>query len=174
MPFIDKLVDVEETYNDIIEQLSDPNLTDNRKIQDYMKKKSEIEPIVDEYKRLKNINKELEDIEELLSSESDEEMRELANSDKEILLKQKEESESSIQILFLPKDKNEGKNIIVEIRAGTGGDESALFVADLYRMYSRFIERQSLKMELLDESPTGLGGYKEIIFSVAGKEAYKF
>ena len=174
MSIIEKLVDVEANYNDIIEKLSDSNTTDNRKIQEYMKKKSEIEPIVEEYKRLKNIMKELEEIEEIISTENDEEMRELASSDKEILLGRKEESESNIQVLFLPKDKNEGKNIIVEIRAGTGGDESALFVADLYRMYCRFIERHSLKMELLDESPTGLGGYKEIIFTVIGKEAYKF
>ncbi len=174
MSIIDKLIAVETSYDDIVASLSDPDLTDNRKIQELMKKKSEIEDIVEEYKRLKNINKQLEETEELLASETDEEMLELANADKETLSTQKEELEAKIQILFLPKDKNEGKNIILEIRAGTGGDESALFVADLYRMYSRFIERQSLKIELMDESPTGLGGYKEIIFTVSGKEAYKF
>lgn len=174
MSIIDKLIAVETSYDDIVASLSDPDMTDNRKIQELMKKKSEIEDIVEEYKRLKAVNKQLEDTEELLAIETDEEMLEMANADKESLSKQKEELEAKIQILFLPKDKNEGKNIILEIRAGTGGDESALFVADLYRMYSRFIERQSLRMELMDESPTGLGGYKEIIFTVSGKEAYKF
>ncbi len=174
MSIIDKLIAVETSYDDIVANLSDPDLTDNRKIQELMKKKSEIEDIVEEYKRLKTINKQLEETEELLAIETDEEMLEMANADKQSLSQQKEELEAKIQILFLPKDKNEGKNIILEIRAGTGGDESALFVADLYRMYSRFIERQSLRMELMDESPTGLGGYKEVIFTVSGKEAYKF
>lgn len=173
MQILEKLETVEKNYNEIVSSLSDGSISDNRKIQELMKKKSEMEPIVEGYKNLTRVMKELKDIDEMIEIESDKEMKDLALADKEKLVLEQEQIENDIKLMFLPKDKNEGKNIIIEIRAGTGGEESALFVADLYRMYFRFIERNALKMEVLDENPTGLGGYKEVVFSVSGKEAYK-
>ena len=166
MSIIDKLSSVENTYNDIVDKLNDANIKDNRIIQDLMKKKSEIEDIVNEYKRLKIVLKELEDANEMLNnSDTDKELKNMALAEIEELNQKKENIINDLRLLLLPKDKNDGKNIIVEIRVGTGGDESALFVGDLFRMYSRFIERANFKMEIIDTSPTELGGYKEVIFS---------
>ena len=139
-----------------------------------MKKKSEIEDIVFEYKKLKEVLKHIEESEEIIkNSDSDKELKEMAISEIEELNQKKENILSNLRLLLLPKDKNEGKNIIIEIRVGTGGEESALFVGDLFRMYVRFIERANLKVEIIDSSPTELGGYKEVIFSVSGKDAYR-
>ena len=174
MSIIDKLSSVENTYNDIVDKLNDANIKDNRVIQDLMKKKSEIEDIVNEYKKLKTVLKEIEDANEMLNhSDTDKELKNMALLEIEELNQKKENIINDLRLLLLPKDKNDGKNIIVEIRVGTGGDESALFVGDLFRMYSRFIERANFKMEIIDISPTELGGYKEVIFSVSGKNAYR-
>ncbi|WP_157153657.1 peptide chain release factor 1 [Brachyspira murdochii] len=174
MSIIDKLSLVENTYEDIVQKLNDANIKDNRVIQDLMKKKSEIEDIVEEYRKLKTVLKEIDDSNEMINNpETDKDLKEMALSEIEELNQKKEDIINSLRLLLLPKDKNDGKNIIVEIRVGTGGDESALFVGDLFRMYSRFIERANLKMEIIDTSPTELGGYKEVIFSVSGKNAYR-
>lgn len=172
MSIIDKLSLVESGYNDAVEKLNNGNIKDNRVIQELMKKKSEIEDIVLEYRKLKEVLKHIEDSEDLLKS-ADKELKEMALIEIEELNRKKESIISGLRLLLLPKDKNEGKNIIIEIRAGTGGEESALFVGDLFRMYARFIERANLKMEIIDASPTELGGYKEVIFSVSGKDAYR-
>ncbi|PPS20925.1 peptide chain release factor 1 [Brachyspira murdochii] len=171
---IDKLSLVENTYEDIVQKLNDANIKDNRVIQDLMKKKSEIEDIVEEYRKLKTVLKEIDDSNEMINNpETDKDLKEMALAEIEELNQKKEDIINSLRLLLLPKDKNDGKNIIIEIRVGTGGDESALFVGDLFRMYSRFIERANLKMEIIDTSPTELGGYKEVIFSVSGKNAYR-
>ena len=172
MSIIDKLSAVENTYNDIVEKLNDANIKDNRVIQDLMKKKSEIEDVVAEYQKLKEVLKQIDDNKELIDGD-DKDLKEMALLEMDSLEEQKEKIINDLRLLLLPKDKNDGKNIIVEIRVGTGGDESALFVGDLFRMYSRFIEKSNLKMEIIDISPTELGGYKEVIFSVAGKDAYR-
>ena len=173
MSIIDKLALVENTYDDIVHKLNDANIKDNRVIQDLMKKKSEIEDIVEEYKKLKDILKQIEESNEMINNaETDKELKEMALLEVEELNLKKEKVINDLRLL-LPKDKNDGKNIIVEIRVGTGGEESALFVGDLFRMYTRFIERSNLKMEIIDTSPTELGGYKEVIFSVSGKDAYR-
>lgn len=174
MSIIDKLSLVENTYEDIVQKLNDANIKDNRVIQDLMKKKSEIEDIVEEYRKLKTVLKEIDDSNEMINNpETDKDLKEMALAEIEELNRKKEDIINSLKLLLLPKDKNDGKNIIIEIRVGTGGDESALFVGDLFRMYSRFIERANLKMEIIDTSPTELGGYKEVIFSVSGKNAYR-
>ncbi|PCG20950.1 peptide chain release factor 1 [Brachyspira sp. G79] len=174
MSIIDKLSLVENTYEDIVQKLNDANIKDNRVIQDLMKKKSEIEDIVEEYRKLKSVLKEIDESNEMVNNpETDKDLKEMALAEIEELNQKKEDIINSLRLLLLPKDKNDGKNIIVEIRVGTGGDESALFVGDLFRMYSRFIERANLKMEIIDTSPTELGGYKEVIFSVSGKNAYR-
>lgn len=173
MSMIDKLASVENIYEDIVQKLNDANIKDNRVIQELMKKKSEIEDAVFEYRKLKTLLKEIEDTDEIIKTETDKDLKEMAEVEKEDLIKKEESLVSSLRLLLLPKDKNDGKNIIMEIRVGTGGEESALFVGDLFRMYSRFIERSNLKMEIIDLSPTELGGYKEVIFSVIGKEAYR-
>ncbi|ADG72106.1 peptide chain release factor 1 [Brachyspira murdochii] len=174
MSIIDKLSLVENTYEDIVQKLNDANIKDNRVIQDLMKKKSEIEDIVEEYRKLKTVLKEIDDSNEMINNpETDKDLKEMALAEIEELNQKKEDIINSLRLLLLPKDKNDGKNIIIEIRVGTGGDESALFVGDLFRMYSRFIERANLKMEIIDTSPTELGGYKEVIFSVSGKNAYR-
>lgn len=174
MSIIDKLSLVENTYEDIVQKLNDANIKDNRVIQDLMKKNSEIEDIVEEYRKLKAVLKEIEESNEMINNpETDKDLKEMALAEIEELNQKKEDIINSLRLLLLPKDKNDGKNIIIEIRVGTGGDESALFVGDLFRMYSRFIERANLKMEIIDTSPTELGGYKEVIFSVSGKNAYR-
>lgn len=173
MSITERLASVEKNYDDIVEKLSDSNLKDNRLIQDYMKKKSEIEDIVFEYRKLKEVIKQTEEADEIIKNATDKDLKEMAEAEKEELLKQEEDMMISLRLMLLPKDKNEGKNIIVEIRAGTGGDESALFVGDLFRMYVRYIERANLKLEIIEESPTELGGYKEVIFTVIGKNAYR-
>ncbi len=172
MSIIDKLSAVENTYNDIVQKLNDANIKDNRVIQDLMKKKSEIEDVVFEYQKLKEVLKQIDDNKELIDGD-DKDLKEMALSEMDSLEEQKEKIINDLRLLLLPKDKNDRKNIIVEIRVGTGGDESALFVGDLFRMYTRFIERSNLKMEIIDISPTELGGYKEVIFSVSGKDAYR-
>ena len=174
MSIIDKLSLVEKTYEDIVQKLNDANIKDNRVIQDLMKKKSEIEDIVEEYKKLKVVLKEIDESNEMINNpDTDKELKDMALLEIEELNQKKEDIINGLRLLLLPKDKNDGKNIIVEIRVGTGGDESALFVGDLFRMYTRFIERTNLKMEIIDTSPTELGGYKEVIFSVSGKDAYR-
>lgn len=174
MSMIDKLASVENIYDDIVQKLNDANIKDNRVIQELMKKRSEIEDIVFEYRKLKIVLKEIEEADEIIKNEDNEkDLKDMAEAEKKELLEKKNGMIDNLRLLLLPKDKNDGKNIIIEIRVGTGGDESALFVGDLFRMYSRFIERANLKMEIIDLSPTELGGYKEVIFSVIGAYAYK-
>lgn len=171
---IDKLAQVEITYNEILEKLNSPETAkDNRAIQDLMKKKSEMDDVVLKYQELKKILKQIEETNSLIESETDKDLKDMAELEKKELLESQDQTVAELRLMLLPKDKNDGKNIIVEIRAGTGGDESALFVGDLFRMYSRFIERSQLKIEIIETSPTELGGYKEVIFTVIGKNAYK-
>lgn len=170
----DKLEALKHRYDSIVSSLSDPNIAkDNRKFQEIMREKSELEDVVTAYNRVIEIDKEIEEANEMLSSETDEEMREMAQSEKDELEKESTRILGDIRYMLIPKDKNAGKNIIVEIRAGTGGDESAIFAGDLFRMYCRFAENHSLKVEIMDSSETELGGYREVIFTVSGKDAYE-
>jgi len=136
------------------------------------KERSELEPLVEKHKELLKLEKEIDDLKEILQKESDEELKKIAKEELENLSSREEKIEKEILLLLLPKDEMASKNIIMEIRAGTGGEEAAIFAADLFRMYTRYAESKGWKYEILDFNQTGLGGYKEIIFSVKGKDVY--
>ncbi|NQU17721.1 MAG: peptide chain release factor 1 [Candidatus Saganbacteria bacterium] len=166
-----KLSKVEERYKELERSLSDPKvISDREKFQNYSKEFSELNDVILPYRELKNINKEIEETKNLLK---DKEMEELAKSELAVLQQKKEELNGKLEILLLPKDPNDDKNIIMEIRSGTGGDEAALFAGELLRMYMRFGEKNRWKIDFISTNATGLGGYKEAIFSIIGKGAYR-
>jgi len=143
--------------------------------QDYIKAakdRAELEPFVEKYNEMSRIEKEISDNEEILNSNEDEELKKMAKEDIERLNLKKKALEGEILRLLLPKDSMSSKNVIVEIRAGTGGEEAAIFAGDLFRMYTRYAENRRWKYEVLDFNDTGLGGYKEIVFSVKGRDVY--
>jgi peptide chain release factor 1 len=165
-----KALDLMRKYEEMGEKLA--NLSPGS--QEYIKiakERADLEPFVEVYNRIQNIEKQIAEHKEILAS-SDDELKQLAKEELPLLEEQKEKLEKEILLLLLPKDKLQGKNIIMEIRAGTGGDEAALFAADLFRMYSRYAEKKRWKIEVMDYSENELGGYKEIIFSVKGKDVY--
>jgi peptide chain release factor 1 len=165
----DKLDAIEARYdelNDLMASASPDQLAA------YGRELASIEEVVTLYRRYKNVRKELEDTEALLKAEQDDEMRELAKDELETLKGQLEQLDSEIKVALIPRDPNDEKNVIVEIRAGAGGDEAAIFAADLYRMYTRYAEGRRWGVELLSMSENGVHGYKEIIFEVKGRGAY--
>lgn len=137
-----------------------------------MKEQAELAPLVETYTQYKKTKKSIEENLELLEEERDEEMRELLKEDLAEAKKQMPELEKELKLLLLPKDPNDEKNVFVEIRAGAGGDEAALFAADLFRMYSRFAERNRWKSELISVNESGIGGMKEVVFMISGQGAY--
>ncbi|MEF3244737.1 MAG: peptide chain release factor 1 [Caldisericaceae bacterium] len=171
---IDKLEKTIERYDELSKLLSDSSVIAN---QDLFKKYSieykELEPIVNTYLEYKKVEKELEDLQELLNAE-DESLRELTEEEIEKLQYEKKEILNKIKLLLIPKDPYEGKNIIMEIRAGVGGEEAALFAKDLFKMYLGYADIMGFKTEILDSHETDLGGLKEVIFSISGKEVYKY
>jgi peptide chain release factor 1 len=170
---LDKAAAIERRYEELNELMSDPvTSTDPARLRDLAREQSEIAGIVDAYRALVAVSSELEQTRELAADESDPEMAALARSESEQLQAEREEREAQLQVLLLPKDPNDEKNVIVEIRAGTGGDEAALFAADLLRMYMRWAETHSYKAELMSQHETGIGGFKEVIFQVRGRGAY--
>lgn len=168
----DKLDFISEKYEELSQKVSDPEIINNQPVwQKYVKEMGEMEPIVKKYKEYRKAKDELAGAKEMLE-EGDEEMRELAKmeiSDLEELIAQQEED---LKVLLLPKDPNDDKNVILEVRAGTGGDEAALFGSDLLRMYTRYAERKGWKTELMEVNDTGLGGIKEAVMLIKGKGAY--
>lgn len=168
-----KLEVLEDKYRDLTEKISDPEIINDQKTwQKYMKEHSDLEVIVMKYREYKDVLSNIDASKEILQEESDEELRELAKMELSEMEEQVEPLESELKILLLPKDPNDDKNVIVEIRGGAGGDEAALFAGNLFRMYSRYAERRRWKMELLSASDTGVGGYKEVSFLIKGKGAY--
>ena len=169
---LDKLAEVEKRYEQLERLLSDPQfLNKQREYSKVAKERSELEEIVSCYREWRKIEQEIQENRELLN-EKDEAIRELAKEEVSVLRERKEELESRLKILILPKDPNDSKNVILEIRAGTGGEEAALFAASLLRMYSRYAESRGWRVEVMNSNPTGLGGFKEIIVLVEGKGAY--
>jgi peptide chain release factor 1 len=165
-----KLEKVEKRYRELEKLLSTPEIiSDREKFQAYSKELGDLRELFEKSQEYKKVIKELEDAKAL---SQDKEMKELAQSETEKLQVQKQKLEKEIEFLLIPKDPYDEKNIIMEIRAGTGGDEAALFAGSLLRMYLRYAERQAWKTELLTSSPTGLGGYKEVTFNLIGKGAY--
>ncbi|MGD9764570.1 MAG: peptide chain release factor 1 [Candidatus Binatia bacterium] len=169
---LDKLEDVERRYVDVEERLADPSVTGSRKdFARLAKERADLEPIVAAYRAWKNLTHDLEGHKQLLES-TDGDVRELAKAELPALRAQCEDLEQRLKILLLPKDPNDDRNVVLEVRAGTGGDEASLFAADLFRMYNRYAETQGWRVEVLSANATGLGGFKEIIALVAGQGAY--
>jgi peptide chain release factor 1 len=168
----DKLQEVEKRYLELEGLMSDPNLVGQQKEYSKLaKERSELEEIVTCFREWKKVERETQE-NRLLLEENDEAMRELAKEELNSLRERKERLEGRLKLLILPKDPNDSKNVIVEIRAGTGGEEAALFAAELYRMYSRYAESRNWRVEIMSSNPTGLGGFKEIILSIEGQGAY--
>jgi peptide chain release factor 1 len=169
----DKLKSVEIRYDDLNELLSDAKIiAQQSEYQKYAKEQSELTPIVKRFKDLKKIVQQLEDSKKILEEEKDPEMLEMAEEDLAQVTIEKQKAESDLKLLLLPKDPRDERNVIVEIRAGTGGEEAALFSTDLFRMYSRYAEEKKWQVEILSSNLTGKGGFKEVIFNITGKGVY--
>lgn len=167
------LEDIEKEYKDLNNELSQPKVIANHELfQKLAKRHSEIARLAQLYIEYKQIEQEILENEQLKKDEHDPELNEMINEELESLHEREDKLKNSIQELLNPEDPRNKKNIIVEIRAGAGGEEAALFVSDLYRMYSRFAERNHWKVEVLNSNPTGIGGLKEIIFGISGKNVY--
>ncbi len=171
---LEKLAFLEERYNDLGREISDPEIiNDQNKWRKLVKEHSDLEEVVIKYRQYKSAQEDLDGADEILrDKDSDEELKDLAKIEISELGEQINSIEEDLKILLLPKDPNDDKNVIVEIRAGAGGDEAGLFAADLFRMYMRYAENMGWKMEMLSANDTGLGGFKEVIFMIKGKGAY--
>ena len=169
----DKLEDILLHFEEIMNQLSEPDVaSDTNRFRKLMKEQSDLTPIVESYKEYKRAKQNIEDSLAMLEEESDEEMRELAKEELNESKANQEELEKKLKILLLPKDPNDDKNVIVEIRAGAGGDEAALFAAEVYRMYVHFAEGRRWKVETMECEEIGIGGMKNVTFMVSGQGAY--
>jgi peptide chain release factor 1 len=169
---LDKLADVEKRYHELEAMLVDPALIANRKeFVRLSRERSGMEEVIARYRDWKRVADEERDLGGLLE-DADPDLREMARAELPTLRERKAALEEQLKLLLVPKDPNDDRNVIVEIRAGTGGDEASLFAADLFRMYSRFAERRGWRTDILHSNATGLGGYKEIICSIEGRGAY--
>lgn len=169
----DKLKSLEERYEELNRLIGDPEvIADRERWQQYVRSHAELEEIVTVYRRYKKVAQEASEARELLGEKLDADFRELVEEEFKELKDRQEELERELKILLLPRDPNDEKNVIMEIRAGTGGEEAALFAADLFRMYLRYAESKGWRCEIMDASPTDLGGFKEVVFLVEGKGAY--
>ena len=167
------LDDIEKEYQSLNQQLSQPEIIANQEqFQKLAKRHSEIARIAQLYIEYKKIEQEILENEQLRTNEQDPELKEMINEELELLNQKKDKVKDSFQELLNPEDPRNKKNIIVEIRAGAGGEEAALFVSDLFRMYSRFAERNHWKVEVMNSNPTEIGGFKEIIFGISGKNVF--
>ncbi|PHA00336.1 peptide chain release factor 1 [Bacillus pseudomycoides] len=170
---LDRLQAVEDRYEKLNELLSDPEIiSDSNKLREYSKEQSDIQETVEVYREYKDAREQLRDAKAMLEEKLDADMREMVKEEVSELERQEKELSERLKILLVPKDPNDDKNVIVEVRGAAGGDEAALFAGDLYRMYSRYAEVQGWKTEIIEASYTELGGYKEIIFMINGKGAF--
>lgn len=170
---LDKLAFIENKYDELSVKISDPSIMANQnEWRKLCKEHADLEIIVGAYKEYKKVIEDLQDNKEMLEIESDKEMKEMLQEEINELKKREEELEKHIQILLLPKDPNDDKNVFVEIRAGAGGDEAALFAANLFRMYTRYAENNRWAVELMSTNETGIGGLKEVVFMIKGNGAY--
>lgn len=168
-----KLPEYQKQLDDIDAKLSLPEtMQDMKKYKSLNQERSHLAPIIDELNRMKSLLSQISDAEELLHMESDHEMLEMTREELSGLKKAYAEAENKTKMLLIPPDPMQGKDIIMEIRAGTGGDEAALFAADLFKMYSHYADEKGWKMEILSSNETGIGGYKELIIGVSGKDVY--
>ena len=170
---LEKLKELYDRYYEIQEMMGDPEvIADRKRFVKLNKDYKDLEPIVKAYNDYSNILNNIKTSEEMLHNEDDPEMKNMAKEELEDLRKKKEEMEEKIKYLLIPKDPEDEKNAVVEIRAGTGGDEASIFAGDLFRMYSKFIEKQGWKIEPISNTEGTVGGFKEIIFNVSGENAY--
>jgi peptide chain release factor 1 len=173
MEIWNKLEEVERTYKELESRMSEPGVASNpSEMQVLGKKHVELEPLVAAFDEYRKSVREAEESRQLLAAETDEEIRALAREELERIEAILPEIERRIHVLLLPRDRDDDKNVVIEIRGGTGGEEAALFAADLFRMYTRYAEIQNWRVEVLDANETGIGGYKEIAFRIEGRGAY--
>ncbi len=167
-----KLDEVEKKFDDLNARLADPGITsDPKEYQRVAKEHASLAPLIESYRSYKNALQQIDD-NKILLNESDEEIRTMAKEELVHWEQEKERLTQELRFLLLPKDPNDEKNIILEIRGGAGGDEAALFASDLFRMYCRYAERKSWQVEIMDSNPTGIGGYKEMIALISGDKVY--
>ncbi len=165
--------DISLRYDEVLSELSSPEVMNDAEVyRKRMQEQAELEPIVMKYREYKETLEGIEDSKMMLEEESDEEIREMAKEELSELKDRLETIEKDMKILLLPKDPNDEKNVIVEIRAGAGGDEAALFAADLFRMYAKYAEREHWKVDTMNSNENGIGGFKEIVFMINGNGAY--
>jgi peptide chain release factor 1 len=170
---LEKLETIKENFRELTEKLTDPaTIANQSEFQKLARRRAELEPVVQAFEEYRQKLDSLEGARQLLASENDPEMREMAEMEIEELEPQIEKMQADLKMLLIPKDADDSKNTIIEVRAGTGGEEAALFAADLYRMYTRYAERQGWKCELMSMNDTGIGGIKEVVFAVQGSGAY--
>ncbi len=173
LTLFEKLDQIESRYDELTQQLSSPEvLTDSARYQKLARTHGELSEIVEKYREWKQIEKDLRGAQQMLIEAEDAEMKQLAHEEERQLVARKEVVERELKRLLLPRDPNDEKNVILEIRAGTGGDEAALFAAELFRMYSRYAESQGWRVEVLGSSPSSLGGLKEVVASIQGEKVY--
>jgi len=169
----DKLDFIEEKYENLSKSISDPEIIANQELwRKYCKEHADLTPIVNKYREYKKLKDTIAEAKELLNEKLDKDFREMVEAELEESKEQIQVVENELKILLLPKDPNDDKNVIVEIRGGAGGEEAALFAADLLRMYSRYAETKHLKVEMMNSNPTDIGGYKEVSFMIEGHGAY--
>ncbi|MBN2000360.1 peptide chain release factor 1 [candidate division KSB1 bacterium] len=169
----DKLESVEKRYEELQKKLSDPEVLSKSQIfKEVAKEENELGDVVKVYREYKKIINDIKSTIELVQDNTDPELEELAENELEVLKQRKREKEDTLKVLLIPKDPQDGRNAVMEIRAGTGGDEAGLFAGVLFRMYQRFAEDNSWKVEVLSSNPQGIGGFREIIFLVSGKHVY--
>ena len=169
----DKLEDLIMRYEDIMNELNEPGVADNQqRFRALMKEQSDLTPIVEAYREYKKSKQDIDDSLAMLSEESDEDMKEMLKEELANAKKNVEVLEEKLKILLLPKDPNDDKNVIVEIRAGAGGDEAALFAAEIYRMYVHYAEGRRWKVETMEVDEIGIGGMKSVTFMITGQGAY--
>jgi peptide chain release factor 1 len=172
LDFLKKLEEIESAFQDIESRMADPEISNNvQEMQSLSRRHSELYPVVQAFREYRKVMRSLEEARELLEQD-DEEMRQLAKEEVQRLSDMLPGLEQDLKVLLLPRDPNDHKNVIIEIRAGAGGDEAALFAADLFRMYTRYTERQGWRYEIMEMNETGIGGYKEVVFLVKGEGAY--
>ena len=169
----EKLKDIENRYAEVEKALGDPaQISNQQRLMELSKTHAELSPIVSAYQEYQQLESAFEETHLLIESETDEEMVGLAQEELDSLTVKKERLAEELKLLLIPKDPNDEKNVIIEIRAGTGGEEASLFASELFRMYTRYAERRNWKLELLNSNATGLKGFKEVVFSIEGKNAY--
>ncbi|MCD7034682.1 peptide chain release factor 1 [Metabacillus sp. GX 13764] len=170
---LDRLQAVENRYEKLNQLLMDPDIiSDTKKLREYSKEQSDIQETVEAYREYKEVDQQIKEAKAMLDEKLDAEMRDMVKEELSELTAREQELSERLKVLLLPKDPNDDKNVIMEVRGAAGGDEAALFAGDLYRMYSRFAEMQGWKTEVMEANTTGVGGYKEIIFMISGKGAY--